>query len=396
MIGEDGLPNDIQTTLANAMRINKAWYNAVVGKVYFNPILNDRNIDLFARTLCVGASCSMTWPALFGIGQLVHHLDLQALRANYNYSMVASLIAACQANLETFQAPATGNFGVQALKALGCCENLLVANLGLVHGQLNLRFAFEQLQKLPKLRRIGLPKLLPLPGNAHPLHWPASLQELSLGGSPFVHSLLKNESLLYNRSLGRLSSTSLSALQIHGGVLSGHGLCELLSHIGPKLRALGVTALALTDGSLDDVLLLCPNLQRLQTSPDFFSLRFLTNCIPYGATPSKQDPWDGDGLERFGRAHPLTRLELDLPFDPVPGDFHYVSLHAWATLWLYGATFMNLRCLILHPGWISVRRFGEMGVLSELSRTIEKQAANYKNQSELGLLIGTTAFFESP
>lgn len=98
-----------QRTLWACCLVSRSWYTASVEHLYNRPLLNNRNFDLFVRTIAPSPSMtsnsSRRKPRL-GLEKLIKHLDMSGLSYESSKSITARLIRRTKDSLESFAAPA--------------------------------------------------------------------------------------------------------------------------------------------------------------------------------------------------------------------------------------------------------------------------------------------------
>lgn len=117
-----------QKTLWACCLVSRSWYTASIEHLYNRPLLNNRNFDLFVRTIAPAASTTYSHSPSsakstassssssspqnprprrrVGLEKLIKHLDMSGLSYESSKSLTARLIRRTKDSLESFAAPA--------------------------------------------------------------------------------------------------------------------------------------------------------------------------------------------------------------------------------------------------------------------------------------------------
>lgn len=94
---------ETQATLWACCLVSRPWYSTAIGHLYQHPLLNNRNFDKFARTICPPVSSRK--PRI-GLEEFIKHLDMGGLAYESSKSLTARLLRRTRKSLESFAAPA--------------------------------------------------------------------------------------------------------------------------------------------------------------------------------------------------------------------------------------------------------------------------------------------------
>jgi hypothetical protein len=93
----------IQSTIWACCLVSRSWYAASISHLYAHPLLDNRNFDKFARTLCPPIN---SHKPRVGLENFIKHLDMGDLAYESSKSLTARLIRRTRNSLLSFAAPA--------------------------------------------------------------------------------------------------------------------------------------------------------------------------------------------------------------------------------------------------------------------------------------------------
>lgn len=350
-VPDNGKP--YQLCMSTCCRINKAWYEAAIGRLYRRPILNHHTHPLFIRTVSPTRwSTSHQSMMARDFGVLVEILDLRRLSFEGTASETARLIGRCKKSLRVFRAPVcppTGasSFGNVCFVALGNCPHLEILDLALVSASRWPAF-HKMLRHLPGLKELSLPS------TGHDVFsqqipyffWPSMLETLYLSRcmSPLINAL------------GRPSAHDsplppLTTLIIHGrGEWNQFGQNGVENFMQPVIELFVTTLVELSLVELStshlqlsliipDSPAFCPQLRKLAIQDNVFGFPDWPEVSQYPV-------------------HPLQDLTL-YPASGQDGENRYTALSRWPgntqplsilRLLQYSKLLDNLRSVTYHEG----------------------------------------------
>lgn len=97
------------TPLYTCSLVSRAWYAAAMPALYTNPILKDRNLDLFLSTVYPYRAATLGYKGNFGLS-MIKELHLGVMTGFNSGSRILStkrVIDRCKDKLEVFVAPRT-------------------------------------------------------------------------------------------------------------------------------------------------------------------------------------------------------------------------------------------------------------------------------------------------
>lgn len=277
--------------------ISKLIHALLLPMLYRRPRLKATNFFSFVDALVSNKS----------VGSNVKELDLSYIIQTGKNAFVAKLLKRCGSSLKLFVAPQT-SFGFAPLIALKNCINLNVLDLRLVSETLDLDELFNSLKNLPKLTQLSFPRSSIELKDINGVYWPSSLKFLRLSGGI-------NDAFLLNVKL----PPTITELEFtHCPQITDDGFYNVLHRLGKSLRVLRVhyPMPGLTDGSLDAVFQLCPNLISLSVAVDYVSDSFFDeanlNYLSY-ERPLKILHIDSSGM--LGTSTRLDPVDLAIALD---------------------------------------------------------------------------------
>jgi hypothetical protein len=314
---------DTQTTLAACCLVSWQWYNITIARLYERPYLYGKNFDPFVKTICPSLNVHVRKSDLAG---LVRELNMSALVHQGSKSTTARLLGRTKAQLETYVAP-QANFGINCLAALSKCTALRQLDLSLVSEAMTYRELSAALRNLKELRTLAWPRCASkqniVPGHPTRMEWPPKLEDLRLSGD--LYALMLNDVQPLD---GRASNLppALTNLTIRHCSLDLAGAKTLLQHMGEQLKYLKVCDMtrfpSRQPDALNNVLVLCPNLETLVISHTYISDTFVSD-YPYN---------DSVYCKPWSLVHPLKNLELvEVGVDGFEQRLDSIDLQLWFT-----------------------------------------------------------------
>ncbi|KAL2419335.1 hypothetical protein ABEF95_009789 [Exophiala dermatitidis] len=166
-----------QKTLWACCLVCRSWYTASIEHLYNRPLLNNRNFDLFVRTIAPSssttyapsspkstASCSSSSShqnprprRRVGLEKLIKHLDMSGLSYESSKSLTARLIRRTKDSLEGFAAPAI-TFSIPSLAPLSKCIHLKYLDLSTDFYDIGLSQLLEAIHHLDGITTLKLPR----------------------------------------------------------------------------------------------------------------------------------------------------------------------------------------------------------------------------------------------
>ena len=96
------LPPSSQSTLWSAALVSRAWYSSAINDLYYAPVVDGSNFDVFIRAVCPSINAHVRHNGLAGF---IRKLDLSNLVHNGSKSLTARLLGRVKNNVEEFTAP---------------------------------------------------------------------------------------------------------------------------------------------------------------------------------------------------------------------------------------------------------------------------------------------------
>jgi hypothetical protein len=307
-----------QNTLAACCQVSWQWYNIAIARLYNRPYLYGKNFDPFVRTICPSLNAHVRKSDLAG---LVNELNMSALVHQGSKSTTARLLGRTKLQLHTYVAP-QANFGINCLAALSKCTTLRDLDLSLVSEAMTYKELSNTLKNLKELHTLAWPRSAGKhtnPNSPVRMEWPPKLENLRLSGD--LYALMWND---VHPLDGRPTNLppGLTSLTIQHCALDLDNTKTLLEKTGPQLKHLRITDMtrfpSRQPNALDNVLLLCPNLESLTISHTYFSDGFAMN--------------ESVVIKPYTLTHPLRRLTmLDVGADGFDHRIDALDLEIWFT-----------------------------------------------------------------
>ncbi|KAF1964674.1 hypothetical protein BU23DRAFT_561734 [Bimuria novae-zelandiae CBS 107.79] len=303
----DCLPRseESQVALAKFVLVSRQWYAVGIGRLYAHPFLVGQRYTNFVRTICPSVIPRIKRSELAG---LVKSLDLSRIVHQGAKSTTARLLGRTKNNLELFVAP-QASFAINCWAALSKCTALKVLDLGLVSEAISYQSLNQTLRQLGELKALYMPRCSTEFG-AGPellttrLHWPPSLQHLTMSGSingRFLWQMVRQPETF--------PSTLSSVALLHSPGLDAAGAKSLLLNLADRLTVVELRDLpAVKQGKFNNVLAWLPHLRELTVAIDYIDEDF-------GRRP---DEWTAESHWHLAkRLESLTLVTCGLhDFDP--------------------------------------------------------------------------------
>ncbi|KIW57172.1 hypothetical protein PV05_05763 [Exophiala xenobiotica] len=205
-----------QSTIWACCLVSRSWYAASVSHLYAHPLLDNRNFDKFARTLCPPIS---SHKPRVGLENCIKHLDMGGLAYESSKSLTARLIRRTRNSLLSFAAPAV-TFSIACLAPLSKCTNLQVLDLSSDSYDMSLRQLLDSIGHLEHLTSLKLPRNA-LRGrcNLQPKsHWPNRLQSLQI--SDLLYDEIESWAVLFESWPDTLRTLRIAECKGYGSLHS--------------------------------------------------------------------------------------------------------------------------------------------------------------------------------
>ncbi|KAL7271111.1 hypothetical protein RUND412_006152 [Rhizina undulata] len=268
-----------QHTLWKLCQVSKQWYFATTEHLYRYPKIDSTNYLYFVRT--IAPSSTNKKPST--LGDLVRRLDLSHIVHDGRPSYTARLLRRTANSLEEFIAP-QASFGYIVFVALTHCRKLRLLDLSLISQSVSLDDLFTYIKYLPDLTILNFPRSSVFDPGMVDFQWPPRIKTFSLAGG-LSSSFLNN--CKFPKTLTEFKVSHCPAAEVHT-------IPYLVNRLGSQLTNLYINyhIPSLTYNSLDNVLVMCPNLQRLLVAADYVTGRMFDE-------------------ENTPDNHPLKCLEID-------------------------------------------------------------------------------------
>lgn len=251
-----------QQTLHTCCLLSHQWFEAAVPFLYARPHLYGKNFDPFVRAICPSINLHVRKSPL---SELVKVLNMGNLVHQGSKSLTARLLGRTKASLEEFVAP-QASFAINCYPALSKCSKLRALDLSLVSESASLQTLFNTVRHLENLTTLRLPRSSGFGPKVEPnsIVWPPRLERLYLSGGIDAHFLY---------GVVHFPDTLHELTIEHCPLAKGHAIRQLLETIAREqvpLRYIRISHMPrLGTNSLDHVLALFPNLERLSVSIDY-------------------------------------------------------------------------------------------------------------------------------
>lgn len=253
-----------QQTLYSCCLLSHQWYNAAVPYLYERPHLYGKNFDPFVRAVCPSINLHVRKSPLSG---LVKVLNMGGLVHHGSKSLTARLLGRTKENLEEFVAP-QASFAINCYPALSKCHKLRLLDLALVSESTPLQTMFNTVKSLQNLSVLRLPRSSGFGADVEPhsIVWPPRLETLYLSGGIDAHFLY---------GIVDFPTTLHDLILEHCPMAKAHAVKQLFSTISQAALPIKYLRIAhmprLNSSSLDPVLVLFPQLERLSVSVDYIT-----------------------------------------------------------------------------------------------------------------------------
>ncbi|EXJ80207.1 hypothetical protein A1O1_08349 [Capronia coronata CBS 617.96] len=180
----------LQKTLWACCLVSRPWYTASIEHLYNRPVLNNRNFDLFVRTIAPSPSsvpASVRRKPRLGLEKLIKHLDMSGLSYESSKSLTARLIRRTKDSLESFAAPAI-TFSIPSLAPLSKCLHLRSLDLSTDYYDIDLPQLLDAIDHLDRLTTLKLPRNALWADLKPQSRWPKNLRFLQVS-----HRLYEDE-----------------------------------------------------------------------------------------------------------------------------------------------------------------------------------------------------------
>lgn len=252
-----------QQTLYSCCLLSHQWYSAAIPLLYARPQLYGKNYDPFVRAVCPSINRHVRKSPLSG---LVKVLNMSGLVHHGSKSMTARLLGRTNVNLEEFVAP-QASFAINCYAPLSKCHKLRLLDLALVSESAPLQTMFNTVKSLQNLVVLRLPRSgFGADVDPSSIIWPPRLETLYLSGGI-------DANFLYG--IVTFPPTLRDFILEHCPMAKAHAVRQLLSTLSQARLSIKYLRVAhmtrLNASSLDPVLVLFPELERLSVSVDYIT-----------------------------------------------------------------------------------------------------------------------------
>ncbi|KAF2805284.1 uncharacterized protein BDZ99DRAFT_524994 [Mytilinidion resinicola] len=294
--------------------VSRQWYDVGITRLYERPHLIGSGYLCFVRTICPSILPHIRKSEL---ASLVKTLNLRHIVHQGSKSITARLLARTKASLEEFVAP-QASFAVNCWASLSKCTQLRYLDLSLVSEAISYQALARTVRSLHELTDLFLPRCsADYQDAALSMTWPPKLRHLQLSGG--IHGKFMQD---LNKQPENFPPTLTQLNVSHAPKVCAADLLELLGNLSTPLTKLEIVNLPqLREGSLNEVLNICPNLVELVFAIDYIDFGFAAN-LPQSKAAGGPDLWM--------KSHPLQRLKILTSGGHHPeSDFYFTPADLW-------------------------------------------------------------------